>query len=48
MKIEVDVGQFARDIKASKGISGSDRALNSLIKQLAEAALAARMAIVQR
>ena len=42
MKIEVDVEQFARDIKAGKSIGGSDGALGSLIKQLTEAALAAR------
>jgi transposase-like protein len=43
MKIEVDVEQFARDIKAGKGISGPDGALSSLIKQLTEAALAAEI-----
>ena len=40
MKIEVDVEQFAQDIKAGKGIGGADGALSSLIKQLTEAALA--------
>jgi transposase-like protein len=43
MKIEVDVEQFAKDIKSGKGISGSDGALGSLIKQLTEAALAAEI-----
>lgn len=32
MKIEIDVEQFARDIKAGKGIGGTDGALGSLIK----------------
>jgi len=40
MKIEVDVEQFAQDIKAGKGTVGADGALSSLIKQLTEAALA--------
>ena len=43
MKIEVDVEQFAQDIKAGKGIGGADGALSSLIKQLTEAALAAEI-----
>jgi len=43
MKIEVDVEQFARDIKAGKGIGGTDGALSFLIKQLTEAALAAEL-----
>ena len=43
MKIEIDVEQFARDIKAGKSIGGSDGALGSLIKQLTEAALAAEI-----
>ena len=43
MKIEVDVKQFARDIKAGKSIGGSDGALGLLIKQLTEAALAAEI-----
>ena len=43
MKIEVDVEQFARDIKSGKGIGGADGALSSLIKQLTEAALAAEI-----
>jgi hypothetical protein len=32
MNIEVDVEQFAQDIKASKSISEKDRVLSSLIK----------------
>ena len=40
MKIEIDVEQFARDIKAGKSIGGADGVLGSLIKQLTEAALA--------
>ncbi len=43
MKIEIDVEQFARDIKAGKSISGSNGALGSLIKQLTEAALVAEI-----
>ena len=43
MTIEVDVEQFARDIKAGKSIGGSSGALGSLIKQLTEAALAAEI-----
>ena len=43
MKIEIDVEQFARDIKSGKGISGTDGALSSLIKQLTEAALRAEI-----
>jgi len=43
MKIEVDVEQFAQDIKAGKSIGGKDGALSSLIKQLTEAALAAEI-----
>ena len=43
MTIEVDVEQFARDIKAGKSIGGSGGALGSLIKQLTEAALAAEI-----
>lgn len=43
MKIEVDVEQFANDIKSGKGIGGTDGALSSLIKQLTEAALAAEI-----
>ena len=43
MKIEIDVEQFARDIKAGKSIGGKDGALGSLIKQLTEAALSAEI-----
>jgi len=43
MKIEVDVEQFARDIKAGKSIGKTVGALGSLIKQLTEAALAAEI-----
>ena len=43
MNIEIDVEQFARDIKAGKSIGGKDGALGSLIKQLTEAALAAEI-----
>jgi len=43
MKIEIDVEQFARDIKAGKSIGGADGALGSLIKQLTETALAAEI-----
>jgi putative transposase len=40
MNIEIDVEQFAKDIKAAKSIGGKDGALSFLIKQLTEAALA--------
>ena len=43
MNIEIDVEQFAHDIKAGKSIGGKDGALSSLIKQLTEAALAAEI-----
>ena len=43
MKIEIDVEQFAKDIKAGKSIGGANGALGSLIKQLTEAALAAEI-----
>ncbi len=43
MKIEIDVKQFARDIKAGKSIGGKDGALGALIKQLTEVALAAEI-----
>jgi len=43
MKIAIDVEQFAKDIKAGKGIGGADGTLGDLIKQLAEAALAAEI-----
>ena len=43
MNIEIDVEQFARDIKAGKSIGGKDCALGPLIKQLTETALAAEI-----
>jgi len=43
MNIEIDIEQFARDIKAGKSIGGKDGALGSLIKQLTEAALSAEI-----
>jgi transposase-like protein len=43
MKVEIDVEQFAKDIKAGKSIGGADGALGSLIKQLTETALAAEL-----
>lgn len=43
MNIEIDVEQFAKDIKAGKSIGGKDGALSFLIKQLIEAALAAEI-----
>lgn len=43
MKIEIDVEQFANDIKSGKSIGGANGALGSLIKQLTEAALAAEI-----
>jgi len=46
MKIEIDVEQFAHDIKSGKGISGTDGALSSLIKQLTEAALRAKIILI--
>ena len=38
MEIEIDVKQFARDIKSGKEIGGTDGALSSLVKQLTESA----------
>ena len=43
MKIEIDVEQFARDMKAGKSIGGKDGALGSLLKQLTEVALVAEI-----
>lgn len=43
MKIEIDVEQFANDLKVGKSIGGANGALGSLIKQLTEAALAAEI-----
>ena len=36
MKIEIDVEQFAKDIKAGKSIGGANCSLGSLIKKLIE------------
>ena len=43
MKINIDVEQFSRDVKAGKSIGPKDGALGSLIKQLTEAELAAKI-----
>jgi transposase-like protein len=43
MKIEIDVAEFAAQIKAGKGIGGKDGALTPLIKQLTEMALQAEL-----
>jgi transposase-like protein len=43
MKIEIDVAEFAAQLKAGKGISGKDGALTPLIKQLTEMALQAEL-----
>jgi len=43
MKIEIDVEEFARQIKAGKGLSGKDGALTPLIKQLTEMTLQAEL-----
>ncbi len=39
MKMEIDVIEFAEQLKAGKGIGGKDGALAPLIKQLTEMAL---------
>jgi len=39
MKMEIDVAEFAAQLKAGKGIGGKDGALIPLIKQLTEMAL---------
>ena len=39
MKMEIDVAEFAAQLKAGKGIGGKDGALTPLIKQLTEMAL---------
>ncbi len=44
MKIEIDVEEFARQIKEGKGLSGKDGALTPLIKQLTEMTLQAELA----
>ncbi len=43
MKIEIDVEEFAEQLKAGKGIGGKDGALTPLIKQLTEMALQAEL-----
>jgi len=43
MKIEIDVADFAAQLKAGKGIGGKDGALAPLIKQLTELALQAEI-----
>ncbi len=43
MKIEIDVAEFAAQLKAGKGIGGEDGALTPLIKQLTEMALQAEL-----
>ena len=43
MKLEIDVSEFAAQLKAGKGIGGKDGALTPLIKQLTEMALQAEI-----
>jgi len=43
MKLEIDVADFAAQLKAGKGIGGKDGALTPLIKQLTEMALQAEI-----
>ena len=43
MKVEIDVAEFAAQLKAGKGIGGKDGALTPLIKQLTEMALQAEL-----
>jgi transposase-like protein len=43
MKLEIDVAEFAAQLKAGKGIDGKDGALTPLIKQLTEMALQAEL-----
>jgi transposase-like protein len=43
MKIEIDVADFAAQLKAGKGLGGKDGALTPLIKQLTEMALQAEL-----
>jgi transposase-like protein len=43
MKIEIDVEEFARQIKEGKGLSGKNGALTPLIKQLTEMTLQAEL-----
>lgn len=43
MKLEIDVAEFAEQLKCGKGISGKEGALTPLIKQLTEMALQAEL-----
>ncbi len=43
MKIEIDVEEFAQQIREGKGLSGKDGALTPLIKQLTEMTLQAEL-----
>ena len=43
MKMEIDVAEFAAQLKAGKGIGGKDGALTPLIKKLTEMALEAEI-----
>ncbi|MBU1657431.1 IS256 family transposase [bacterium] len=43
MKMEIDVAEFAAQLKSGKGIGGKDGALTPLIKQLTEMALQAEL-----
>jgi len=43
MKMEIDVAEFAAQLKAGKGIGGKDGALTPLIKQITEMALQAEI-----
>ena len=43
MKVEIDVADFAAQIKSGKGLGGKDGALTPLIKQLTEMALQAEL-----
>jgi len=43
MKVEIDVSDFAAQIKSGKGLGGKDGALTPLIKQLTEMALQAEL-----
>ena len=45
MKMEIDVAEFAAQLKAGKGIGGKDGALTPLIKKLTEMALEAEIEI---
>ena len=43
MKVEIDVAEFAAQLKAGKGLGGKDGSLTPLIKQLTEMALQAEL-----